>query len=381
MSAAVMLTVVTLALGAEEADKPQPARFGDFAAYWTAGRIFCERGNNYDPEVVRQVERREDLTQTFVIWNPPWTFPLLAPFALLPFTVAALAWCLLSVVMVVLSANLVGRQLGMTELWSTVLGITFLPAAICIGISQLANLVLAGAVLYWYGLHRQRPWFAGAALALCAIKPHIVGLLWLAVLFVGRPADRWRVVGGLLATLTVLTALTAAWNPQLPVHYLAALRHPPESPPTQYYAATLGMWLRMESGLGRYTWVQFLPFLCAVGAFGWYLWKRTGSGSAEDALGLALLTSSIALPYGWHYDQATLLPIYLWLWTAVTGQCEPAISRWRRATITLGLLAFELGQIAMLWAKVQERWYVVWPLLLAILLGIRLGGLNTQARD
>src|SRR5438046_3097649 len=66
----------------------------DFAMYWAAGRLNASGDNPYDPERIRALEREagRELSDRVVMFTPPWTLPLLTPFALLPSRVGQLLW-------------------------------------------------------------------------------------------------------------------------------------------------------------------------------------------------------------------------------------------------------------------------------------------------
>ena len=365
--AAWLLAAVLVAAPLAPAAGPGAARlhFGDFFVYWTAGRAFVEGANPYDPAAVQAIPVREGLPRPTVLWNPPWIFPLIAPFALLPFAFAAAAWMAMNVTLILLVSRVTGSRVGLTEIPATVLGLTFVPAMISLGMGQITLLPLAGAVLYATAMVRGKPARAGAALALCAIKPHLVGLLWLTPLLVEGKRDRRRVLLGLAAALGALLLAAVAWHPGLLAEYRAVLRDPPETPPTEFFSATLGSWVRVALAGGGAPWVQFVPF---VAALGWFLWRyrRGRGGEAFDrTCAVAVLVSALTLPYGWHYDQATLLPIYLWLWARVAWPGAERTPPWRRVMIMAGLVAFEVGAAAMIGTGTPERAFVIWPWMLA----------------
>jgi len=367
IAATWLLAAVLGAAALAHAAGPRVSRlhFGDFFVYWTAGRAFVEGANPYDPAVLRAIALREGLPHPTLLWNPPWIFSLLAPFAVLPFAFAAVAWASMNVALLLLASRVAGSRLDLPDFWAMVLGLTFVPAMITLGMGQITLLPLAGAVLYAGAVVRRRPALAGAGLALCAIKPHLVGLLWLTPFLIEEKRDRLRVLLGLATILGALMLAALAWHPDLFAQYRAALRDPRETPPTEFFSASLGSWLRVAIAGDASPWLQFVPF--AVG-LGWFLWRyRRGRGAEpfDRSCGLALLVSALAVPYAWHYDQATLLPVYLWLWALAAWPGANRIARWRRVVIGLGLVTLDLGTAAMVGMGTPERYYVVWPWVLA----------------
>jgi hypothetical protein len=347
--------------------------YGDFNAYWTSGRLFLKQENNYDPRAVEAINRENSLPNLFVVWNPPWLFPLLAPFSAVPFEVAGLLWLVLNVLLTLACAQVIGRRVGLPDFWAWVLGFTYAPIGICLGFSQLSILTLAGVVGYLAARERGRPVLAGLALTLAALKPHIVCLVWLLPLLCGSKSERAKTLVGLTGGLGMLTLIAVAWHPALLGNYLHAIQHPPETPPTGFYSATVGMWLRMETGLHAHVWVQFVPFVLGAAALTWYLVRSGGTLPVFDQIVLAVTLSAVVLPYGWHFDQCVLLPSYLTLWAAALRRNDGRVTPFVEPILPGGLLAVELGQLAMFIAGAggtilnSERCHVVWPLVMLLL--------------
>jgi hypothetical protein len=106
----------------------------DFASVYGAARCWLHGENPYDMRLVNaQVHAAGDTPAIFPNTDPPpsvylpTAFPLLAPFALLPWKAARLAWCLLSIGAFVFSALLLIRDCGVTgsAKWLLTAGILF----------------------------------------------------------------------------------------------------------------------------------------------------------------------------------------------------------------------------------------------------------------
>lgn len=380
----VMSLLLSLALFADETPAPHapPAKpnkgrveFGDFGAFWIGGKLFLERTNNLDAQNVAAREQQEGIVDTSVIWYPPWMYPVFVPYALMPFRIGAVAWVMTQLALLLLAAVLLGNRLGMPLIQSVVLGMLFPPAIVCLGISQLAIMVLAGAVLFWEADRRGHPFLAGVALALCSIKPHLVSLLWILMMLTGSWRARLLRLVGLTATIALLFAGTLAWYPDLLANYVDAIRHPPQVPLTNYFAATLGMWLRMLSPWPESRLLQFVPWLVAVGLI--LLVGLRSQGKWREATTYAqwewaLSLSILVLPYGWHYDQVVLLPLWFRLVQGLiegvhreTGGVRSLLSP-RRGAVALLTAVFFLGYLGMIGGGMPERWYALWPLWLVV---------------
>jgi hypothetical protein len=354
----LLVSFVVSAASASPAAEQPAARYGDFAAYYVAGRAFLEGDNPFDPAIVERLEKREGLHQAFVIWNPPWIFPLLAPWAMLPFDVGAIAWCLTNVALAVLTGLLVGRRIGLTPFASTIATLTFVPVGICLGMSQWAIVVLFGVTLFDENRRAGRPYLAGAALALAAVKPHLIALVWLSLVLIGPVSTRLKMIAGLAATLGGLALVTWAWQPDILSHYVWALEHPASSLPTNYFSATPAMWLRWlaEQALSADSLVvvQFIPLagasvvLVAMTLAGWVR-------NNDELVNHLVLASMMVLPYGWHYDQATLLGNYLTLWSRAPSTAGLILMQWLYA----GMIANRAAECYFAWGIVAVALFTI----------------------
>lgn len=346
---------IALSAGSPALKGDGTARFGDFAAYWVAGRAFWEGESPVDPTVVEQIAEREKLSQAFVVWNPPWFLAAIAPFSLLPFDVAAVGWCALNVALAVRVGLLLGARIGLSEFWSVVLTMTFVPIGICLGMSQWTILVLAGVVGYDHFRRTGRPVRAGVCLALASFKPHLVPIVWIAALLVGPWRERVRVWSAFVMTIGLTTALLVGARPALWTWFIHAWAHPAPSDPTRYFSATVPRWLQWlaehSTGASSLPWVALMPFL--VIALVILIRVLRGWNIDSLSLGDALLLSLLVVPYGWHYDQALLLPTYLLLaGVAFRSAHHPT---W----IGAALVAWELLFVALLWTRADESLFVV----------------------
>lgn len=333
------------------------AQFGDFGAYWTAGRCFLEGRDAYDPRQVDRVARSHGVRQAFVTWNPPWTLSIAGIFALLPFKVAAVAWTLINVLLVVAVALAAGRDAGLTPFWSVSLAVTFAPIAACLGFSQWSIVVLAGAVGYRECLRSGRPFWAGVCLAAATLKPHLVALVWIAACVSGSLRRRLIVASGLSAALAIAIAAVGAQQSDAFANYLHALGDPPASWPSNYFSAAPARWLRwgFESALPgrRLDWIAYLPLVLGASAFAWFATRRAVDD--QRLFDAALAASALILPYGWHYDQVVLLPAYLAL-------CAFAMRGGLRGlAVGVALASFQAAYILLLAFSGPPSWCFVFP--------------------
>lgn len=310
--AAALVALLNSARGIGEAD---------LLAYWSAARLSASIDNPYDPIALLTLQQatRPDRTQergsALASWNPPWLLVVLLPLGLLPFDVAARAWVLCNIGLILAASVLTWQQLSKSaDTRSIALVATaslwFLPSMSTIQMGQISGLVLIALVVAAWGLRTRRDGLAGAALFLATIKPHVTYfVLLLAAVWAARER-RWRVLGGMVAagaiSIAILSILLPGWM-------LAYLRLAGVHSFFQYSASTLGglAYALWGTHVFRFAGVLLLPLipwmLRLVDARGWL-----------TAMNVALLLSVPLAMYGFSFDQVVLLPaaleIVAWLW-------------------------------------------------------------------
>ena len=277
----------------------------DFVSYWAAARLTA--GGNpagaYDLALHRSVELGAiPVHGALPFAYPPCFLPLLAPFGLLAYPVAAVAWVLLGLAFY--GAAL--RRWTMPWLaWS------FPPLLVNVITGQsglLAAALLAGGM----GLLRKRPFGAGLLLGLLAVKPQL-GLVLPFALLAGR---EWRAFAGAAASslgLVALSLLAFGWAPWQAWFGNAAVA-------AGIASEGLAGWHRMasvygalrEAGLavGAAWLVHGAIALAAVGA-ACLVWHRRDEWEPRAAA-LAAATA-LASPYLFVYDALILVLPFLWL--------------------------------------------------------------------
>ncbi len=179
----------------------------DFVHFYTLGHVGLSHDTAllYDTQALhnRQVELVPDSAFVgFIPVYPPQTALLFAPFARLPYCTAALVWALVSTVVYVL------------VIWTAWLSVAdaipdriFVIAAAA-GFPPFWNLILHGQTtvwplaafwLGWMALERSRPFVAGLALGLLAIKPPLT----LAIAVVILACSEWPILIGALTSVAV----------------------------------------------------------------------------------------------------------------------------------------------------------------------------------
>jgi hypothetical protein len=340
----------------------------DFVEYWAAGHLNVHGENPYDPERVQELERQAGRTSDGILmWNPPWTLPLVMPLGLLDCRTAHLLWLALQFAVVLWCVDALWRHYGGAVerrglAW--LLAITFLPTLFSLTVGQISPLVLLGAVLFLICLQQGRDGLAGAATVLLAIKPHLAYLFWIALLMWSVRQRRWRVLGGGLLAGLAAVAVALACNPAVLGQYWHTFTH---RPPAQYHSPTLGTALRLLLGEGQFR-LQFLAMVPGLVWFAPYWLRHRADWDWNECLPLLLLVSVVTAAYGaWPFDLVLLLVPVVQVAAAVRGD-----ERLRRRTAIVVYLAINGLAAAQLACEVEYFWFI-WmaPALLLAYLGLR----------
>lgn len=301
--ALAFLVVVTLALAAQFT-APYPV---DFVSYWAAGHLALD-GNPagaYDYALHRAVEAQGVAMRGGMPFPyPPPFLAVVAPFSLLPYAPALVAWVAASFGIYLFCIRRLAPRAG----W---LAAAFPPVMTNAIIGQNGFLT-CGLLAAGMALLPRRPWLAGIVLGLLVVKPQL-GLALPFVLIAGR---EWRAfAGAAIGSAGLLLAGVALFGVQA---YLACFAQLP------LYAAVategLTRWSEMASvyaaarlaGLGHLAGLA-LHLLVAVTAIGiaCAIWRRSAETGARAA-SLAAATA-LASPYFYGYDTILLVIPFLWL--------------------------------------------------------------------
>jgi hypothetical protein len=311
-----LLAVVTWQFG-HLLSRPVSLPLCDYVEYWSAGRLCAAGQNPYARDNLLNLQREVGWEESgpLMMWNPPWTLPLVVPFAVIDFKESHIIWLFTQFLVLALCVHrLCGiYRLQGSRLWLVLLiSVTFMPGIVALSMSQITPLVLLGLVGFLHftsgGVHTRRSdcldILAGASSSLIAIKPHLAHLFWIGLLFWSMQQRRWFVPVGLITGLTVLSAIALSFDPPVFTQYFDALHnHPPEN----WIMPTLGTVLRQCCGW-EYFWLQFVPPLAGGLWFVIYWWRRRDTWDWCEQLPLIIIVSLLTSPYGaWTVDMLILL--------------------------------------------------------------------------
>jgi hypothetical protein len=308
----------------------------DFVEYWAAGHLLTQHANPYDSSAVLSLERSAGYPSdmpALVMANPPYTLPLMLPLGLLNARAAELAWILLLIAGLAVSIKIVRSMHGNPKNLLHLLGYSFAPVLSCLLSGQVSIFLLLGLVLF-LRFHRTHPFWAGAALWLCMLKPHlflsfgVVLLLWI---FHTRS---YRILAGVAASLVASSAAAMAFNPPIWTQYQQMMKvERVDRAIMQCLGSMLRMYVPPHTIL-----LQCLPAaIGCVWALAYFVKRRDTWDWIEDG-SLVLLVSVFTAPYTWFMDQAVLIPALL----------HRAYTARSRALISILALLSALVEIAIL---------------------------------
>jgi len=280
----------------------------DFVVYWATGQQLVHHANPFDWQTMGQIEHAAGYIGegSYFMRNPPWSLPLAWPLGFFSARVAALPWSLLMLAILVFCVRTLWKMFGHTGSHLWLLGFAFPPALICVMEGQTSLFLLLGLVLF-LRLHRTQPFWAGAALWFCTLKPHVflpfalVLLLWIVV------SRSYRILLGAFAAIAASCLVTELIDPSAWVQYMHWGR---ASGISNEFIPCLGVALRnMVDPAAK--WLVFVPAVLGCLWAVSYFWPRRNHWDWIEHGNVLMLVSIVVAPYCWLYDQSLALPALL----------------------------------------------------------------------
>jgi len=336
----------------------------DYVEYWAAGKLNITGGNPYNPDELSPLQQEAGRYDgvPVIMYNPPWMLVIAMPFGAIDYALGRTIWLLLSIALTIASADLLWSIYGgpANKRWvSWLISLGFVPVLDCLRVGQTGIFMLFGIVGFLHFQRRRVDWLAGACLALLAIKPHILLLFALAVLFWCIKYRRWLLLGSLIIVLAIASLLAWLVNPSVFQQYLYATIH---YPPEEWATATPASFLRFFLS-ADYFWIQFiLPVLGIIWAIINWLKYHTNWDWLTQAP-LFILVSVCTSAYGWTYDQPVVLVAILSIASRIFSRSLDR-SAWIVIISYLVIdaidLAMRVPQIWLWWlAPILLIWYLI----------------------
>ena len=278
---------------------------------------------------------------------PLYTVVLLAPLALLPFSLvqagatvafavamlwSTLAWC-----------NMVGWPSKGKRRWLVALvAITSLPSVDLLSLQQITAIEIVLITLITLSLSRGQLTLAGVLVALGTIKPQIAVLLviGLALWTLGDLSRRWRFLAGFGTTMLILFATAFALLPDWLFWFLAQTRiyaaeNQLNSPLAILFPTTIAEVL-----------VGALVVAFAVYGFRTPFGYPTTQSGLTWSLGLAVAATLVLLPAAATYNDAFLIFPGIVLGGAASAGLSTASRVLFRSAVALGAIVLVVGDLA-----------------------------------
>lgn len=283
----------------------------DYVRHWAAGKSFLKGDDPYSPSKLQVYQdqatgpqSRKDIISTIFI--PPWSFLIVAPFAILNYPLSRLAWLIFSIILLIISAELLWKVYDgpSQKKWlSWIFVFLYFPTIYLLEDGQTTCLVLLGlaAFLYFERLHRY--WLGGTFIALITIKPQLTFLFWPAIVLWSIKRKNFSVCFGSALAILLASILMIIINPQIFEQYFSHIRF---NSPVLWGTPTIGGYLRyFFLGVENF-WPQYIgPSLGAIWFILYWSKKNQHWDWASESPILSFMSVLTSL-YGWSYDQVVL---------------------------------------------------------------------------
>jgi len=336
---------------------PRLAGDVDFVEYAAAARVLLAGGDPYDARSLlpHQAAAGWPHPTAIMMWNPPWVFPLVLPAGLPASGPAFAAWAAAQLVAVCWAAAAAWRLYGGPRRWTplvVLLAAAFPPTFFLVCFGQMSGFAVAGLVGFLAGLRANRPADAGVALALTAVKPHLLlpfAALLACVAATHRPTRIAAVVGGLVLVAAALFPML--WNPHVWADWLAATRAPTDAfhlSPADWDPPILAA--ELSKACGNSLAVQFAPSAAAAVLLVARWWQRRQTWDWERELPAVVLVCLLTTGYGaWGFDLVLLLlPLaQAAAWAAADGRARLIL--WALLVFLAGCASVYMALLPILW--------------------------------
>ena len=151
----------------------------DFGKFYYSARAFLDGGDMYAPSPATNIGIGAAANLQFLNMNPPHFHVMVLPFALLPPDLAAILWMVVSLVALMMSVVLIGRELEVRWTPITILGVAFSVLAFSgtqafFLTGQVSMLLMLAMTVCWIAARRGRWTAAGVWLGIClSVKPFV----------------------------------------------------------------------------------------------------------------------------------------------------------------------------------------------------------------
>lgn len=299
-------------VSAESDGRSSTGAVTDFVDFWAASRLLIGGGNPFSPTEVLELQRSVGYNdpKPLLMWNPPWTLSFISPIGIMDYRVSEFIWLLLHVFFILLAAQILWSLYGQTarQTYSPwIVAFTFGPTLMVLIMGQITPLILLGIVAFLHFERKNQPFLAGVSTTVISIKPHLIYLFWIGLIFWVWKRRRWRVAYGAIVAGLIIAIIPVIIDPPVYYQFVEMYRSPGRSTPFELPAPSIGSFLTLYVPHGKLP-IQFLPPLLGTLWFLWHWENFKESWNWCEQVPLMILLSLTLSPYAWTYDQVVLLP-------------------------------------------------------------------------
>ena len=217
----------------------------DFIEYWAAARLLLEGRNPYSPELMLAIAKfnRVDRSKTFDDVESTLGSSVVLPFGFLSFEVGKSLWLLGQPF-----DRLFMHRSELENLWRAEAiflarlgcGVGILPKPVCPEGGTNYSVHSAGSDGFPLFVRQRGYGLASCSTILISLKPHLLYLFWIALLFWIINRKQWKMLMMIGATVILATAVPLSFNPSIVAQFF---RSSLEAPPLYWVTPTIGGFL------------------------------------------------------------------------------------------------------------------------------------------
>ncbi|MBI3166932.1 MAG: DUF2029 domain-containing protein [Chloroflexi bacterium] len=289
----------------------------DFMAFYAAGRAVDLYGYSEAYNLGHQKQIQEEVlgfpiieSQTLPYLHPPYLLPLISMWMTQNYIASFLRWMFLFLLIYAMSSFLLISTLSPAKPGIVFGTLLFFPFFQSLLLGQDTALLYAGVILWFYGIDKKNDWTAGIGLALTSIRPHLLAVFALSLLFINRGAI-WRFFLA-VGILGLFSLVLIRWDGMRDFLLLIQISASGEGHGTNEASMLnlIGLTARLLPGLQPETIraVGWAGYAVGVGA-SYFVWRRDDF-SLQSKVGLCIILALFFSPH-LHYHDLTLLIIPL----------------------------------------------------------------------
>ena len=363
---ALLTLALILVVGGYALSRP----FRDFGEYWAAGHLLLAHKTPYSLLNTYEMDRTlvPDIQIPNVLLCPPWVLGLVAPLGLLhSYVVGWLVWVAVLTSAVALSSRLLMDlyfadfripEISDTTFHRCIFAFTFFPVLLCLKFAQLSPVLLLGIAGFMYFDRERRPFLAGLFLTLTLVKPHLLFLVWAAVVIRSCQQRQCKAIAVAVSAIALLTTVGLALDHRAFQEYWELMKGPY---PRLVMSGLLGIARGLFPNQDTY-WLQSLPPIAGAVWFIAYWRRHRLTWVWTERMPTLVTVSVLTTFYGWIHDQ-TLLVVPI---TALAAHYSRIFGRIPVSLVAL-YTVLNVGVLLILFASTQAA-FIPAPVLLAILL-------------